>query len=138
MDEIDYHKYLTLSICFLIPDIPFTLIVPDRIDQLTFEGNEPRAREFLFDHVIPGALIEMKDRNMYSNMNQHLVGVNLTCVNMLMGYMLSYMMSQETKYAARYNVSDTLTMIFIEGNLTENRAANSNKFNKRNIQENNR
>lgn len=57
---------------------------------------------------------------------------------MLMGYVLQYMSQQETKYAARHNVSDSLTMVFIEGNLTENKAVNTNKLNKRNIQENNR
>ncbi|XP_058450972.1 uncharacterized protein LOC131430227 [Malaya genurostris] len=122
----------------VVKDIPFTLIVPDRIDRLAFKGNEPRAREFLMEHVIPGALMEMKDHNVYGNMNRHPVGVNLTCINMLMGYVLRYMTNQETKYAARYNVSDSLTMVFIEGNLTENKAVNTNKLNKRNIQENNR
>lgn len=122
----------------VVKDIPFTLIVPDKIDRVALEGNEPRAREFLLEHVIPGALMEMKHRNVYGNMNQHPVGVNLTCVNMLMGYVLRYMMNQETKYAARHNVSDSLTMVFIEGNLTENKAFNTNKLNKRNIQENNR
>lgn len=122
----------------VVKDIPFTLIVPDKIDRVALEGNEPRAREFLLEHVIPGALMEMKHRNVYGNMNQHPVGVNLTCVNMLMGYVLRYMMNQETKYAARHNVSDSLTMVFIEGNLTENKAFNTNKLNKRNIQETNR
>lgn len=122
----------------VVKDIPFTLIVPDRIDREAFEGHEPRAREFLLEHVIPGALMEMKERNVYGNMNQHPVGVNLTCVNMLMGYVLRYMTNQETKFAARHNVSDSLKMVFIEGNLTENKAINTNKLNKRNIQENNR
>lgn len=122
----------------VVKDIPFTLIVPDKIDRVALEGNEPRAREFLLEHVIPGALMEMKPRNVYGNMNQHPVGVNLTCVNMLMGYVLRYMVNQETKYATRHNVSDSLTMVFIEGNLTENKAFNTNKLNKRNIQENNR
>ncbi|XP_053694374.1 uncharacterized protein LOC128742157 [Sabethes cyaneus] len=134
-----WDEYLTGAKEYnVVKDIPFTLIVPDRIDRLTFKGSESRAQEFLLEHVIPGALMEMKDHNIYGNMNRHSVGVNLTCINMLMGYVLQYMSQQETKYAARHNVSDTLTMVFIEGNLTENKAVNINKLNKRNIQENNR
>ncbi|XP_055596008.1 uncharacterized protein LOC129746396 [Uranotaenia lowii] len=123
----------------VVKDIPFTLIVPDRIDRASFEeSGAPRAREFLLEHVIPGALMELKDHNLYGNMNKHPVGVNLTCINMLMGFVLRSISNQEIKYAARHNVSDTLTLIFIEGNLTENRLISSNKLNKRNIQETNR
>lgn len=125
----------------VVKDIPFTLIIPDRLDRVALEGSEPRAREFLLEHVIPGvALTELKDGTVYGNLNQRAVGVNLTCVNMLIGYALQYGGGhQEANVVARQNVSDAVTVVFIEGNLTDNsKAINTNKLNKRNIQENNR
>uniref|UniRef100_A0A1Q3FNA5 Putative conserved secreted protein n=1 Tax=Culex tarsalis TaxID=7177 RepID=A0A1Q3FNA5_CULTA len=126
----------------VIRDIPFTLIIPNRIDRVALESlDEPRAREFLLEHVIPGALVELKDGHVYANANQHPVGVNLTCINMLLGYVLRYAQdTQEVRVVGhRHNVTDTLAVVFIDGNLTENKAAvNTNKLNKRNIQENNR
>lgn len=125
----------------VVRDIPFTLIIPNRIDRLVLEENQARAREFLLEHVIPGALVELKDGHVYGNANQHPVGVNLTCINMLLGYVLRYAQdSQEVRVVGhRHNVTDSLAVVFVDGNLTENKAAvNTNKLNKRNIQENNR
>ena len=121
------------------------MIIPNRIDRVALESlDEPRARGFLLEHVIPGALVELKDGHVYANANQHSVGVNLTCINMLLGYVLRYgtQETQEVRVVGhRHNVTDSLAVVFIDGNLTEDKGAgavNTNKLNKRNIQENNR
>ncbi|XP_052893600.1 uncharacterized protein LOC128301257 [Anopheles moucheti] len=119
-----------------VKDVPFTLIVPDKIDETVFGGNEPKIREFLLEHVVPGALVEVKDQNTYLNLNQHPVHVNLSCFDMLMAYEIN----QSAKVLTKRNITEHLSLVFIVGNLTESdiQSSSSNKFNKRNIQETNR
>ncbi|XP_053673066.1 uncharacterized protein LOC128723361 [Anopheles nili] len=120
----------------IVKDVPFTLIVPDKIDETVFESNEPKIREFLLEHVVPGALVEVKDQNTYINLNQRPVHVNLSCFDMLMAYEIN----QSAKVLTKRNITENLSLVFIIGNLTEsdNQSSSANKFNKRNIQENNR
>ncbi|XP_050088342.1 uncharacterized protein LOC126572773 [Anopheles aquasalis] len=119
-----------------VADVAFTLIVPDKIDDEAFEKNVTKIREFLFDHTIPGALMEVKDQNAYMNLNQRPVHVNLSCIDMLMAYEIN----QSAKVLTKRHITEHLNLVFVVGNLTNWYAQNvsTNKLNKRNIQENNR
>ncbi|ETN59663.1 hypothetical protein AND_008736 [Anopheles darlingi] len=119
-----------------VADIAFTLIIPDKIHDDAFEKNETKIREFLFDHIVPGALMEVKDQNTYINLNQRPVHVNLSCIDMLMAYEIN----QSAKVLTKRHITEHLNLVFIVGNLTNWHAQNvsTNKLNKRNIQENNR
>ncbi|XP_052868238.1 uncharacterized protein LOC128274170 [Anopheles cruzii] len=119
-----------------VKGIPFTLVIPDKIDRKAFENSSPKIREFLLEHVIPGALMEVKDQNTYININQRPVHVNLSCIDMLMAYEIN----QSAKVLTKRHITEHLSLVFIVGNLTDPDSQNSstNKLNKRNIQENNR
>uniref|UniRef100_A0AAG5D0W5 FAS1 domain-containing protein n=1 Tax=Anopheles atroparvus TaxID=41427 RepID=A0AAG5D0W5_ANOAO len=127
----DFKGYISVK------DTPFTLIVPDKIDEAAFGKSRPKVQEFLFDHVVPGALVEIKDQNTYINLNQRPVHINLSCVDMLMAYEIN----QSAKVLTKRNITENLSLVFIVGNLTDSESQNAStntKLNKRNIQENNR
>ncbi|XP_058122735.1 uncharacterized protein LOC131293659 [Anopheles ziemanni] len=120
-----------------VKDVPFTLIVPDKIDAGALDRSEFKTQEFLFEHTVPGALIEVKDQNTYINLNQRPVHINLSCIDMLMAYEIN----ESAKVLTKRNITEHLSLVFIVGNLTDsgNHSVSANtKLNKRNIKENNR
>ena len=108
-------------------EVPFTLIIPKDID--VNEDDTEKVKEFLFEHIIPGA--KTHGVNWYGNLNGNKVTFDYTCADEL----IVQRINQKEDILRTDSIDDNMQIIYIESNLLEK---DSNRFNKRNIQENNR